>query len=92
MPGSISLELAKHLSFELGFLPYFLGATQVDEGHPLHRHLYMDALIPWVRLDAKSVYVLRGPFDEDDALDSLETFIFLGAVHAEYEDSGDATW
>lgn len=52
----------------------------------------MDALIPWVRLDAKSVYVLRGPFDEDDALDSLETFIFLGAVHAEYEDSGDATW
>jgi len=89
---SVSLELAKHLSFELGLLPYFFGATEVDEGSPLHRRLYMDALMPWVRIDSKSVYVLKGLYDDEGSLDSLESFIALGAVHAEYEDSGDARW
>jgi len=82
---NISLEGAKRLSFEFGFLPYFLGALEVDDNIPLHALLYSDSLIPWLRVAGKSIYVFKDYFDEEEALDSLESFIALGAVHAEYE-------
>src|SRR5882724_8194344 len=33
--GNISLACAKRLSFEFGFLPYFLGALEVSDSIPL---------------------------------------------------------
>src|SRR5437764_7072126 len=82
---NVSLELAKGLSFEFGFLPYFLGAFEVDDSIPLHALLYSDDLIPWLRLAGKLVYVFRDYGDDDRSVDSLESFIALGAVDAEYE-------
>jgi hypothetical protein len=79
------LELAKSLSFEFGFLPYFLGAFEVDDSIPLHALLYSDDLIPWLRLAGNLVYVFRDYGDEDGSVDSLESSISLGAVYTEYE-------
>ena len=92
MPGERQFGAGSASFIELGLLPYFVGAAEVDEGSPLHRCLYIDALMPWVRVDSKSVYVLKGSFDDEGSLDSLDSFVSLGAVHAEYEDSGDARW
>jgi hypothetical protein len=82
---NISLECAKCLSFEFGFLPYFLGALEVDDHIPLHALLYSDCLMPWLRVAGKSIYVFKDYFDDEESLDSLESFTSLGAVHAEYE-------
>jgi hypothetical protein len=81
---NITLECAKRLSFDFGVLPYFLGALEVGDHIPLHALLYSDCLIPCLRVAGKSIYVFKDYFD-DDSLDSLESFISLGAVHAEYE-------
>lgn len=82
---NISPERAKRLSFEFGFLRYFLGALEVDDNIPLHALLYSNCLIPWVRVAGKSIYVFKDYFDDEESLDSLESFISLGAVHAGYE-------
>jgi hypothetical protein len=82
---SVSLELARRLSVEFRFLPYFLGALEVDDRIPLHSQLYSDDLIPWLRLAGKSVYVFKDYFDEEGSVDGLESFIELGALDAQYE-------
>jgi len=46
--------------------------------------------MPRVRIDSKSVFILKGPFDDEGAPDSLDSFISLEDVHAEYEESGSA--
>lgn len=82
---NISLECAKRLSLEFGFLPYFLGALEVDDKIPLHALLYSNCLIPWLRVAGKSIYLFKDYFDDEESLDSLESFTSLGAVHVEYE-------
>ena len=82
---NISLECAKRLSFQFGVLPYFLGALEVDDSIPLHALLYSDCLIPWVRVSGRSLYVFKDYLDDEESLDSLESFMSLGAVHTEYE-------
>jgi len=58
---------------------------EVDDRIPIHALLYSDDLIWWLRLAGKSVYVFKDYFDDDGWVDSLESFVELGAVDAQYE-------
>jgi hypothetical protein len=82
---NVTLKRVRRLLLEFRSLPYFLGALEVDDRIPLHALLYLDDLIPWLRLAGKSVYVFKDYGNDDDDVDSLESFISLGAVCAEYE-------
>jgi hypothetical protein len=84
--GTVDLQLAEHLARRLESLPYYLGASEIDETCEIHRALYLNSLFPICQVTNGSVGVFwdkHSGYDCDDAL--LHMLSDIGFVDVGYE-------
>lgn len=55
---NISLRSACQINNQLCEYPWYLGALQVDDGRPIHRAMYVNAMTPYYRLEGRDLRIL----------------------------------